>query len=611
MQTQVLLQPPLSTLAHQSLLPATIPRALSVLLLPSPSLTLDKQQPHTAQSGPSYSPTLHVLLDDDDDVPCSGPRDHTSLTSPQQHPILVSNPSRPTPHSRNPRTRVISPSNPSARPTTQTEPSAHISSSPSPPRMRLTPLFPSPHSAPHHLNHFASSETSYPPNMDHYSIANLADRYLRANDKYSHNQHPLLDQRRMSELAMYGSAASGYPSNPADLSDARYHQLHHQFSYVSPPSYPAHSSSPLLRSPNTRPLSDPSWKEDHHLPLHHYDSVEVEEPLSPLNPTFSGGESPPPMGISGVMFGSLHDDYGPSPPGTGTSTSSNAPATHQQANTTGGPSSPSNTKQYSFVSLPGNGVKKRPRRRYDEIERLYRCSWQNCTKAYGTLNHLNAHITMQKHGSKRSPNGKLTLLRPFQKHHTDKQAPLEFKELRKQWRKAKKEEAEVGVLDVVRHGSHPHQHPSQHHSSRHSMSDADYQAHNIRPPFDYARHPERSIQPIAPLDDPQRDVYPRRSQRYGPFVSPHPQHGGVAYPHPQAHGVNTSNLSMNRLPANSTLLTPLPGYVPSTVSGAAAFDAYSSYDLYRSDSRSRTDHGSLGRHGDRGRPRSSHDWPQS
>jgi hypothetical protein len=52
-------------------------------------------------------------------------------------------------------------------------------------------------------------------------------------------------------------------------------------------------------------------------------------------------------------------------------------------------------------------VKKRPRRRYDEIERLYQCSWPDCSKAYGTLNHLNAHVTMQKHGSKRSPNGKL------------------------------------------------------------------------------------------------------------------------------------------------------------------------------------------------------------
>ncbi|EJD07300.1 uncharacterized protein FOMMEDRAFT_69606, partial [Fomitiporia mediterranea MF3/22] len=78
------------------------------------------------------------------------------------------------------------------------------------------------------------------------------------------------------------------------------------------------------------------------------------------------------------------------------------------------------SKTYSFVSLPGNTVRKRPRRRYDEIERLYSCNFPGCTKAYGTLNHLNAHVNMQKHGPKRHPN--------------------EFKEMRKQWRKMKKEQ---------------------------------------------------------------------------------------------------------------------------------------------------------------------------
>ncbi|KAN0140984.1 hypothetical protein V8E53_001428 [Lactarius tabidus] len=60
-------------------------------------------------------------------------------------------------------------------------------------------------------------------------------------------------------------------------------------------------------------------------------------------------------------------------------------------------------KTYAFVSLPGNAIKKRPRRRYDEIERLYHCSWEGCTKSYGTLNHLNAHIAMQGHGKKKTP----------------------------------------------------------------------------------------------------------------------------------------------------------------------------------------------------------------
>lgn len=68
-------------------------------------------------------------------------------------------------------------------------------------------------------------------------------------------------------------------------------------------------------------------------------------------------------------------------------------------------SDPLSSKAYSFVALPGNSVKKRPRRRYDEIERLYQCNWRDCSKGYGTLNHLNAHIVTQKHGSKRLPSG--------------------------------------------------------------------------------------------------------------------------------------------------------------------------------------------------------------
>ncbi|KAL1918309.1 uncharacterized protein VTP21DRAFT_2969 [Calcarisporiella thermophila] len=74
-------------------------------------------------------------------------------------------------------------------------------------------------------------------------------------------------------------------------------------------------------------------------------------------------------------------------------------------------------KQWTFISLPGINMRKRPRRRYEEIERNYCCTWPGCTKAYGTLNHLNAHIHMQGHGEKRHPS--------------------EFKELRKVWKEKK------------------------------------------------------------------------------------------------------------------------------------------------------------------------------
>ena len=36
---------------------------------------------------------------------------------------------------------------------------------------------------------------------------------------------------------------------------------------------------------------------------------------------------------------------------------------------------------------------------------MYKCGHQGCEKAYGTLNHLNAHVTMQSHGAKRTPEG--------------------------------------------------------------------------------------------------------------------------------------------------------------------------------------------------------------
>ena len=41
---------------------------------------------------------------------------------------------------------------------------------------------------------------------------------------------------------------------------------------------------------------------------------------------------------------------------------------------------------------------------------MYKCGWQGCEKAYGTLNHLNAHVTMQSHGQKRTPEGQSTFL---------------------------------------------------------------------------------------------------------------------------------------------------------------------------------------------------------
>lgn len=76
---------------------------------------------------------------------------------------------------------------------------------------------------------------------------------------------------------------------------------------------------------------------------------------------------------------------------------------------------------------------------------MYKCGWEGCEKAYGTLNHLNAHVTMQSHGQKRTPEGELT----FNTLHYDDTNMLwpEFKEIRKEWKQKKKEEEAIRKSD--------------------------------------------------------------------------------------------------------------------------------------------------------------------
>lgn len=76
---------------------------------------------------------------------------------------------------------------------------------------------------------------------------------------------------------------------------------------------------------------------------------------------------------------------------------------------------------------------KRKRRRKEEIERMYRCGWQGCTKAYGTLNHLNIHARLMGHGPKR--------------------LPTEFTEIRRRWRMGKQQEESAAYSDPRHH--HP------------------------------------------------------------------------------------------------------------------------------------------------------------
>ncbi|KAF9347208.1 hypothetical protein BGX34_003314 [Mortierella sp. NVP85] len=144
------------------------------------------------------------------------------------------------------------------------------------------------------------------------------------------------------------------------------------------------------------------------------------------------------------------------------------------------------SKVYSFVPLSGVNSKKRPRRRFDEIERLYVCNWGDCEKAYGTLNHLNAHVSMQKHGPKR--------------------LPAEFKELRKAWRKHKRAEEEAAKQAAAFHQQQQsqqaqlqpplcdpvlaHMHPVHHPLAMHAMTH--HQPHQLPHPH---AHPNQHAHP--------------------------------------------------------------------------------------------------------------------
>lgn len=132
---------------------------------------------------------------------------------------------------------------------------------------------------------------------------------------------------------------------------------------------------------------------------------------------------------TGTNSGSLHHHPHPQQalPSSGYYSASHSDQNSGPGNGSGGmnPSTGSPTTAFSFVPLPASttaSTHKRPRRKFEEIERIYHCNYPGCTKAYGTLNHLNAHVTMQKHGERRTPD--------------------EFKETRRQWKLKKKFEME-------------------------------------------------------------------------------------------------------------------------------------------------------------------------
>ncbi|KAL5531429.1 hypothetical protein ACEPAG_4306 [Sanghuangporus baumii] len=294
-----------------------------------------------------------------------------------------------------------------------------------------------------------TSSSLHSPSDRFPSLASMlsSDRYPPRIDRYA---FPAPNhERRISDPSDHYSTAKIHPSSMAMGAG-----------YGAPPSYTLHrvertGSYPEIATESG--LSQTGWREDEKEKLYIEDRARAAfDPYSPIHSSFSSSNSSiatqalpsphyyPSRGYTGPAAGT-YPLYGPSEdapydarPQTGSSDSSSPSYPYPQGAVSSGSRGLPNTlnphqadyanfggadpssKTYSFVALPGNTVRKRPRRRYDEIERLYACNFPGCTKAYGTLNHLNAHVNMQKHGPKRHPN--------------------EFKEMRKQWRKMKKEQ---------------------------------------------------------------------------------------------------------------------------------------------------------------------------
>lgn len=64
---------------------------------------------------------------------------------------------------------------------------------------------------------------------------------------------------------------------------------------------------------------------------------------------------------------------------------------------------PSQFPHGCMIGFAFQGQKSRRfRRRYHQIHRKYKCPHEECTKSYGSLNHLNTHIVTKKHGQRLS-----------------------------------------------------------------------------------------------------------------------------------------------------------------------------------------------------------------
>lgn len=219
----------------------------------------------------------------------------------------------------------------------------------------------------------------------------------------------------------------GYPGSARSGSFPEHHLQARRYHH---PSSNHSGSSGGMAQPHSPSISLPDGRQTHHQNQMKSDQdVPLDPSIAASSPTYPHGYAAYPQqqemqhGYAQHPNGALYNQ--PRPDWAGYGGSHHGMPTYQTTSvstpTSAAPASVRGPAQvYSFVPIPGAQQHKRPRRRYEEIERMYKCGWNGCEKAYGTLNHLNAHVTMQSHGAKRTPE--------------------EFKEIRKEWKARKKDE---------------------------------------------------------------------------------------------------------------------------------------------------------------------------
>ncbi|KAK8193927.1 hypothetical protein BKA81DRAFT_368355 [Phyllosticta paracitricarpa] len=251
--------------------------------------------------------------------------------------------------------------------------------------------------------HPTSSESPLSPSQklaQHLNVGHAQSMDGRQNDYPQSDQASAAQYQgsdpRSSNFSSSATPTSDYGLNPSSARSGSFPEYVQRGQYPPPGQPPTAANMAQATNPSIAAATSPTYP-----PHNQYSPYPPEPHMSQY-----GGHPGTPVYTARPDWASQYPHmYGHAPVSTGAP----APSMVSPVQRPPGGGHPLSTV-YSFVPIPGAQQHKRPRRRYEEIERMYKCGWNGCEKAYGTLNHLNAHVTMQSHGQKRTPEGMSKIL---------------------------------------------------------------------------------------------------------------------------------------------------------------------------------------------------------